>query len=124
MVQVRQHLGCARQTAWQYLVDAEKRRSWWPELSAECVLGGVARLDNREGLVDVLVDSSVLGFGFEDPDGVESSILVILLTHESGTEIRVTESSYARFGSDGHSEDRTRSEWQLRLAGLNAAVAS
>lgn len=127
----------ARAAVWQYLVDSERRKVWWPELRLDARVGGavserwaetsgdseVSR--DASGEVDVLVEGHAIGFRWSEA-GDEHSTAVLVTLRSSGpdTGITVTETGFDALPTPAESAAASQEGWQVLLSDLVAAVES
>ncbi|QIK63967.1 hypothetical protein G7068_12750 [Leucobacter viscericola] len=140
-VVARSKARAARAAVWQYLIDDERRKVWWPELRLDPRVGGavserwaetsgdseVSR--DASGEVDVLVEGHAIGFRWSEAgDEHSTAVLVTLRSTGPNTGITVTETGFDALSSPAESAAASQEGWHVLLGDLveavEAAVAS
>lgn len=124
-----------RAVVWEYLVDDELRRAWWPELRLDPRVGGevterwteasgdseVSR--DASGEIDVWVDGHAFGFRWSEAgDGQSTAVLVTLRASGPDTKITVTETGFDALPTPAESAAASQEGWQVLLSDLVATV--
>lgn len=125
----------ARADVWEYFVDAERRKTWWPELQLEPRVGGAVSerwaetsgdgeiSRDASGEVDVLVDGHAIGFRWSEADDENSTaVLVTLRSSGPDTGITVTETGFDALSAPAESAAASQEGWQVLLGDLVAAI--
>lgn len=130
-VVVKTQVNATRTTVWAYLVRADLRADWWPELRLDPRFGGVVgeRWSEGEGEdlvgrdatgdVDVLVEGHALGFRWKDAgDSRQTAVLITLRTADEQTAVTVSEMGFDALSDAADRAASSQEGWRLLLSDL------
>lgn len=131
----RMRARASRETAWTYFADPALRRTWWPDAELDVRFGGAVSerwsdgdgpdAANRDavGTIDVLIAGHALGFRWRDgADEHETAVLITLRSHDTETDIMVTETGFGRFTDAFERTADAQQSWIELLTELTAAL--
>lgn len=131
----RMRARASRETAWTYFADPALRRTWWPDAELDVRFGGAVSerwsdgdgpdAANRDavGTIDVLIAGHALGFRWRDgADEHETAVLITLRSHDTETDIMVTETGFGRFADAFERTADAQQSWIELLTELTAAL--
>lgn len=127
----RARIRAPRAAVWAFVVESDRRESWWPDVKVDPVVGGsiVERWEDdgnardTSGEIDVLVEGHALGFNWrEGEDTRDTSVLVTLRTHGGETGVTVTESGFDALDRPAERAAAALEDWEALLPALVEAV--
>ena len=134
-VVARSRVKASRIDTWSYLVEADLRSEWWPELRLEPEVGGsvaeqwsegegdesVSR--DASGTIDVWVEGHAIGFTWREAgDERDTAVLLTLRTQSGGTGITITETGFDALPKPAERAEASQEGWKVLLNDLSAAI--
>ncbi|MBC9942987.1 SRPBCC domain-containing protein [Leucobacter sp. cx-328] len=127
----------SRELVWDFIADAEKRETWWPDLNLTAELGAELTEQWSEGdgdaavgrdaygTVDVCSMGHAIGFRWrERGDETETAVLITLRAFDGGTSVTVTETGFDKLPNGAARASASLEGWSALLRYLIEALAA
>ncbi len=123
-------INASMSTAWQALVDGERRRQWWSNLEIDPVVGGQfterwVGPDGAEvltkGLVMDVVPARLLRLRWADENWpAQTEVEIRLAPSDRGTIVQIRHAGWRLLPDGQHLAEEHRVGWRLHLSNLRA----